>query len=222
MGAGAHVGDPLLPVTRNTEVSAGLIIKHGGSYLRPDFFYSNISDYIVVNTQPQINGMGGMSSTSARSYTNVDARIFGGEISYSVALTDPLSLSGGASYVRGIAGRKIDAGVMSTRLPEMPPLQTWAALRYVYKTIFAEIGGTAAHRQALINSDLRETPTAGYGLLDLKLGWSHHKLSGSFSIDNVLNRCYYEHLSYYRDPFASGVRVPEPGRNFFIQMKYSF
>ena len=40
------------------------------------------------------------------------------------------------------------------------------------------------------------------------------------SIDH--NRYYYEHLSYYRDPFSAGVKVPEPGRNFFAQVKLSF
>jgi len=219
MGAGANVGDPLLPVTRNTEVSTGLVLKHGRSYVRPDLFYSNLSDYIITNDQPALNGMGG---SSARSYTNVDARIYGGEVSYAVALRDPLSLSGGVSYVRGTSDQKIDAGVMSTRLPEMPPLRTWAALRYVYKTLFAEVGGTGVRRQSLVNTDLQETPTAGYGLMDLKLGFAHRKFSASFSVDNLLNHYYYEHLSYYRDPFASGVRVPEPGRNLFVQVKYAF
>ncbi len=41
-------------------------------------------------------------------------------------------------------------------------------------------------------------------------------------VDNLLNRFYYENLSYYRDPFASGVKIPEPGRNFFGQPRYSF
>jgi iron complex outermembrane receptor protein len=104
----------------------------------------------------------------------------------------------------------------------MPPLRTWAALRYVYKTLFAEVGGTGVRRQSLVNTDLQETPTAGYGLMDLKLGFAHRKFSASFSVDNLLNHYYYEHLSYYRDPFASGVRVPEPGRNLFVQVKYAF
>jgi iron complex outermembrane recepter protein len=222
MGQGANVGDPSLPITRNTEISTGLVFKRGRSYVRPDLFYSSLTDYIIVNDQPSVNNMGGMGTMTARSYTNVDARIYGGEIGYAVALTNPLSLSGGISYTRGTADQKISDGVLSTRLPEMPPLRTWAALRYVYKTIFAEIGGTGVRQQLLVNTDLQETPTAGYGLMNLKLGFMHRKFSGSFSVDNLLNHYYYEHLSYYRDPFASGVRVPEPGRNFFVQVKYAF
>lgn len=73
-----------------------------------------------------------------------------------------------------------------------------------------------------MSSDLNESPTAGYGLLNIKLGATYRKLSASFTVDNLLNRFYTEYLSYYRDPFASGVKVPEPGRNFFAQLRYSF
>jgi iron complex outermembrane recepter protein len=58
--------------------------------------------------------------------------------------------------------------------------------------------------------------------MNVKLGLSYRKLSAGFAVDNLLNHYYYEHLSYYRDPFASGIKVPEPGRNFFGQLKLSF
>jgi iron complex outermembrane receptor protein len=58
--------------------------------------------------------------------------------------------------------------------------------------------------------------------MNVKLGASYSKLSASFVVDNLLDHYYYEHLSYFRDPFASGVKIPEPGRNFFGQVKVSF
>lgn len=73
-----------------------------------------------------------------------------------------------------------------------------------------------------MDSDLQESPTAGYALLNCKLGITHGRWSASFTLDNLLNRFYYEYLSYYRDPFAAGVKVPEPGRNVFAQVRYSF
>jgi len=111
---------------------------------------------------------------------------------------------------------------MSSNMPEMPPLRAWSALRYAHPWAFAELGTVVVNRQSLVSGDLNETPTAGYGLLNIKLGATYRKLSAGFTIDNLLNRFYYEHLSYYRDPFASGVKVPEPGRNVFAQLRYSF
>jgi len=41
-------------------------------------------------------------------------------------------------------------------------------------------------------------------------------------IDNVFDKKYYEYLSYQRDPFATGVKVPEPGRTFYVNVSYTF
>jgi len=59
-------------------------------------------------------------------------------------------------------------------------------------------------------------------LMNAKLGLLLRKWTASLVVDNLLNRFYYENLSYYRDPFASGTKIPEPGRNFFAQVRYSF
>jgi len=101
-------------------------------------------------------------------------------------------------------------GFLSNNLPEMPPIRTWAALRYTHKFAFVEIGGAGVARQNLVDTDLNESPTAGHGLMDAKLGLRYWKLSAAFAADNLLNHYYTEHLSYFRDPFASGIHVPEP------------
>lgn len=56
----------------------------------------------------------------------------------------------------------------------------------------------------------------------MKLGLLCRKWTASIVVDNLPNRYDYESLSYYRDPFASGVKIPEPGRNLFGQVKYNF
>jgi iron complex outermembrane recepter protein len=231
MGSGATVGNPLLPIIRNTELAAGWSVNRTRLYVRSVFFYSFLDNFILVNNQPQLNAtsmggelMGGMNmetTPTSRSYANVDARIYGGEMTYGVTVTETLSLNGGGSYSRGTVTPQASVNVLSPNLPEMPPLRGWSALRYARRWAFAEVGTTAVHRQSLVSSDLKELPTAGYGLLNIKLGFTHRRLSASFTVDNLLNRFYYEHLSYYRDPFAAGVKVPEPGRNFFVQLRYS-
>jgi iron complex outermembrane receptor protein len=41
-------------------------------------------------------------------------------------------------------------------------------------------------------------------------------------VRNLLDREYYEHLSYLRDPYALGVKVPEPGRTIYANAQYAF
>jgi iron complex outermembrane recepter protein len=76
--------------------------------------------------------------------------------------------------------------------------------------------------QRRVDRDLQEIPTPGYGVLDFKAGVHTKRMNVAFGVANVLNRLYYEHCSYQRDPFRSGLRVPEPGRNFFATFQYTF
>jgi len=41
-------------------------------------------------------------------------------------------------------------------------------------------------------------------------------------VHNIFDRFYYENLSYQRDPYRSGTRVYEPGRNLFVNVSYRF
>ena len=143
-------------------------------------------------------------------------------MAYGVTPTSALSLTGGGSYTRGAATPLPSANVLSRNLPEMPPLRVWSSLRYARRWAFAEFGATAVNRQSHVDGDLNEAPTAGYAVLNVKFGITYRNLSASFTVDNLLNRFYYEYLSYYRDPFTAGVRIPEPGRNVFAQLRYSF
>ena len=232
MGTGATVGNPLLPATHNTEIDAGWSLNHTRFYLRPTLFYSFLDNFILVNDQPQLNmmsrggSMGGMMTmpggTTVRSYASVDARIYGGEVGYGVTLTGALSLTGGGSYERGTATLQPALNITSRNLPEMPPLRVWTALRYVHRAAFAQVGAIAVDRQSLVDADLHELPTAGYGLLNFKLGFMLKHLSASLSVDNLLDHFYYEYLSYLRDPFAAGVKIPEPGRNVFTEVRCWF
>jgi hypothetical protein len=41
-------------------------------------------------------------------------------------------------------------------------------------------------------------------------------------LNNIFDARFYEHLSFFRDPFRSGARVYEPGRNLFLNVDYRF
>jgi iron complex outermembrane recepter protein len=41
-------------------------------------------------------------------------------------------------------------------------------------------------------------------------------------ITNLWDKQYYSYLSYLRDPFATGVKVPENGRTLYATVTYKF
>jgi iron complex outermembrane recepter protein len=216
------VGNPNLEPTRNNEADLGINLRHRRFSLRPTLFYSRLSDFVALTLQPKINPVMSVMNSAARSYEGVEAQIFGGEVSYSVEFTRSLLLTGGVSYTRGKQFVKPEAGLPGGNIAEMPPLKSRAALRYGRSRFFAEVNGLASARQDNIDSHLREQPTAGYALLGLKAGLHHKQWNFSGGLDNLTNRFYFEHLSSQRDPFRTGVRIPEPGRTFYLNLSMTF
>ncbi len=216
------VGNPTLRPSRNTEANLGLNLRRRNFYVKPLVFYSRLGDFVVVHNQARVAARPGVMNTMARSYANVDARIYGGEITSGFTINSRMLISAGLSYSRGSKDALPTLGIHSTNLPEMPPLKGRISIRYGTRRWFGEAEGIAANSQERIDLDLREAPTGGYGIANLKFGVHVRQITVTAGVDNVFNRFYLAHLSFQRDPFRNGQRVPEPGRNLFLNIGYAF
>ncbi|MEJ2111794.1 MAG: TonB-dependent receptor [Acidobacteriota bacterium] len=157
---------------------------------------------------------------SARSYQNVDARIYGGEFLASYILTRNLSISTDLSYIRGTRDVVPSQGILTPDLAEIPPMRSSTRIRYVADRYSAEIEGTFSGEQRDVDTSLGERKTPGYGLANIRASTHFWKMHLRLALNNLFNRAYYEHLSYQRDPFRSGALVYEPGRNFYINISF--
>lgn len=216
------VGDPSLAPSRNTGVDLGLGWRRPGATLSVSAFWNGVADYVAVHDQPKANAVPGVMNPKARSYANVDATLLGAELSGVLAVTDRVFLSASGSYVRGTQDGNPAKGILPGDLAEMPPLSARASIRYDAGTVWAEVEGAFAAAQDEVDASLREEPTPGWGIANLKAGLNLGSLSVSAGVGNLFDRTYAEHLSYQRDPFRSGVKVPEPGRSFFATASYRF
>ncbi|MBW1805807.1 MAG: TonB-dependent receptor [Deltaproteobacteria bacterium] len=203
------VGNPDLDPAKNREFDIG--IKYLGDlfYGKATFFYSDVKDFITIYNAPALSG-----GKNARSYRNVDATLYGGELSLNLDLPKNFTLNGGLSYTWG----RDDS--FDKPLFEIPPLEGRMALRYAMEKYFAEIEGIWTDDQGRVDDELNEEKTAGWGIMNLKVGVTYKKLNVFAGIQNVLDRQYFEHLSFQRDPFRTGIKVPEIGRNFYINLSY--
>jgi iron complex outermembrane receptor protein len=109
-----------------------------------------------------------------------------------------------------------------TWLAEMPPLRGTAALRYDVSRWFVEAETAFADDQWRVDASVNEQPTGGWAIVNLKAGGQLGGTRLYAGVRNVFDRMYYEHLSHLRDPFASGIRVPEPGRVAYVTAQYAF
>lgn len=211
------VGNPELKPSRNTELDLGIKHSTDKAHIKATAFYSYVQDYITVHDQysPILN-------KNARSYENVNAQFFGGEADLRLSLTQELFLFGGMSYVQARKETKPEKNIRSSRVAEIPPLKTRIALRYDKGTYFGEVETILSATQYRVDTDLNEQRTSGYGVVNIKVGGNFKGFTINAGIDNVFDKKYYEYLSYLRDPFATGVKVPEPGRTFYINASYTF
>lgn len=216
------VGNPGLRPTRNNEANLGLNLRNGRWFVRALGFYHGLDNFIVVHNQRRRTPAPGVMNLSARSYDNVAARMYGGELSYGAALGRRWLVSGGAAMTRGLRDPRPELGIFSTNLPEVPPLKARLALRYGARTWFVQAEPVVARSQRRVDADLLEPVTPGWATLHLRAGWHARGWSVTAGADNLFDRFYYEHLSFQRDPFRSGLRVPEPGRNLYVNFGREF
>jgi iron complex outermembrane receptor protein len=95
-------------------------------------------------------------------------------------------------------------------------------LRYDVDTWFFEVTENFAARQDRVDSSLNEEETPGWMTTDLRAGLKYGVVSLYAGVENLLDKQYFSHLSYLRDPFASGEKVPENGRTFYATVVCSF
>ena len=205
-GSPSWRGNPNLDATVNQQADVGLKFTSPGFYVNSSIFYSDLRDYVNFY----------QATPTLKSYQNIHATMWGAELGSQLALPYDLFLRGSLSYVEG---QNEDTG---TPLSEIPPLRGTLSARYDTGTFFVEVLENMTREQDRVDADLNEARTAGWATTDLKSGVIYNGFSAIIGINNLFDKYYFSHLSYARDPFASGAKVPETGRNFYATLTYKF
>jgi iron complex outermembrane receptor protein len=204
-------GNKDLKSTINHQADIGAKYSTDRFYINSTIFYSDLQDYInfyqVPTTPP---------APTQKSYQNIHATMWGAEVGSQVSLDYDLFLRGSLSYV--------EAHNESANRPlsEIPPLRGTVSVRYDNGTFFFEALENLARKQDRVDTGLQESPTSGWATTDIKGGINYQKISLIIGINNLFDKFYFSHLSYARDPFTSGLKVPENGRNVYFSAGYRF
>lgn len=207
MGNNSWVGNPNLDASRNNQLDVGVKFSGDSYYLNTSVFYSMLDNYINLT-----DSMAG----TAKTYQNIDAEMYGGEIAGQYALPFDLFLRGTLSYVRG------ENSDTDAPLVEIPPMNGSAAIRYDVGSYFVEISERFAAEQDRVDASLNEEKTSGWAVTDIKGGASWGKWSATGGVNNLFDKQYVTHNSYLRDPFSAGVKVPEPGLLAYVTFAYKY
>lgn len=216
------VGNPGLEPTRNTGVDGSVTFDGRGHSLSVNAFVNRVDNYVAVYMARRLAMVPGVMNTTARSFANVDALLRGFEVTGSTRLHANVSFSGDVSYTRGTFTQAALPDATGNNLAEMPPLRAQARVRFDNGRAFGELGGIGSAAQRKVDTSLGEAGTPSYFVLNMHAGVRAGAFAVSVGVANLLDRYYVEHLSYQRDPFRSGMRVAEPGRNVFMNATWKF
>ena len=212
------VGDRNLEKENNIGADLGIRFNSLRFTLEGSVYYNNISNYIyhepsaLFYSEEDPSGFNDSTGFPVFFYTQSNAELYGFEFKSVYEIYPGLTLSLMADYVR--------ATNLDTKddLPLIPPLRFAFESRYTRDYYWFGLVWKIASEQNKIAEN--ETPTSGYGIVDLYAGLKF--LTGNFihSIDlkanNLLNQSYRDHLSAIKE-FAL-----MPGRNFSITYRFIF
>jgi len=202
MGANNDLDD-----TQNYEVDLGFDKTIGNFNIKSKVFYSVLKDYIY----------------NTGTFENIDAKIYGLDISGLYLISDNFSFDYGVAYQRG----KKDDSSLDKDLAEIPPLKANLALNYEHNNAKYTAEVIAVDRWDTYDSSAKEQELGGYAVMNLKYNNQLHKNVGfTFGIDNLFDKTYASTNTYqdvkYVETGGDRVLLNDPGRYFYANLKYSF
>ncbi|MFA7084047.1 MAG: TonB-dependent receptor [Arcobacteraceae bacterium] len=206
-----YMGNSNLEDTKNYEVDLGFQKTIGDFSIKTKAFYSVLKDYIY-NT-----GRAGLT------FENIDAKIYGLDISGAYFATESLSFDYGIAYQKG----KKDGDFADKDLAEIPPLKASFGVNYEIQNSKLSAQVIAVDSWDSYDSSAKEQELGGYAVVNLKYNQVLPKgFDFTIGIDNVLDKTYastntYQDITYVE---FGGDRVlfNDMGRYAFLNLRYKF
>ena len=222
-GNPSFFGNPNLQPTANTECDLGVKYRLRRWKFQAKVFYSFLDDYIYQEYHPD----------GYRSYTNIDAHMYGGDITAGVDLLTSLTLEAALAYQRGRKDTYPENN-SDADLGQISPLKGRLALKYNKERPFGQqnaglygtiewVHSNSASRK---DTDVGEKQLAAWDIMNLRVGYRYQNISLNVGIDNVFDREYAVANSYEWDVISGTGATPaivnEPGRFFYASLGYQW
>jgi len=206
-----HVGNSDLENTVNYEFDVGTEEKYENATVKAKAFYSRLNDFILYNN-------------TLSNFENVDATIYGFELSGVYIATDTVYFDYGMAYQRG----KKDNDQADKDMPEIPPFKFNGAVNYDYDdTMKLKAEVIASDSWTAFDSDNGEQKLDAYAVVNLKGTKEFGKnFELTVAVDNLLDKTYAVSNTYKDLTLLTAgdevMLMNEPGRYIYTNIKYKF
>jgi len=222
---GKLVGTPNLEQTKNSEIDLGYEASYDSFNFKIKGFYSILDDYIYYQKDADNNP----TTPDTNAFKNIDATIYGTEITASYYASDDITIDAGLSYKNGEKDEAL-AGQTDKDLADITPLRGNLALNYDYAPqSAATVEVQASDKWTDIDSDNGEQELDSWAVLNLKL--KHHinkNTDITFGVNNLFDETYavnntYADLVLISAGGSSNVMLMnEPGRYIYTNLTFRF
>ena len=213
-----YLGNPDLDSETSHQFSATAGWRGEGWELSLTPYYNLVDDYILGSPVERLDANG----RPVLRHDNIDrADLYGIDFAGSVDLAEGLALRASLSQVRGVNQETDDD------LYRIAPLRGLLALDHDWRGFLNTAEVVMADRQDRVAEINGETPTAGYGLLNLHSGYTFKDgLAVGVALENVFDKRYADHLGGVNRVMQSDVlvggRIPGAGRFVSVSVNCPF
>ena len=214
-----YIGNPFLNPEINNQFEFSVNKKYKKVKVGTSIFYSIMEDYITARINTDFSRIGEPVSKAPKQFLNVDANQYGFDAFFDYKIIDNLTFKSDISLTKAYNE------TFSEPLAQIAPMNVHLGLKYDKEKYWIDIRSQFVSKQADFSPSFNETETPGYNTFDIRLGYKPtEKLSLGFSILNIFDTAYYNHLnfSFKNADEHNGMRIYETGRNFSIYAKYNF
>ena len=228
-----YVGNIELDPEIAHEIELGFDWSDGQTFVAPRVFYRDISDYIqgtpTTNMQvTMVNNMMALPAVpqGALEFTNVDAKLYGFDMPWRIALSSQWALQGAVSAVRG------ERKDIEDNLYRISPDNMRVGVEVQENAFTANVNVVAYAKQNKVSATNSEQETAGYSLVNVRLAFDFtQSLNAQMGVNNLFDKQYADHLGGINrakgdlksaSDVAVGERLPGIGRNVYVGMNWQF
>ena len=223
MGNWSRKGNPNLNETKNRELDIGYETLIDDTSIKITGFYSDLKDYIYAYKTNEGNSD---PTKYYLTWANIDAHIYGVDLSFMSMLNDEFSLEGGVAYQRGKKDSQPTSNQTDKDLAQIPPLKGRVALNYDNGDYFLRAEMVAAAKYKNIDEDNGEREIGGWGVVNLKASkYINSNVSLNLGVDNLFDKTYAVNNTYVGRSLIGGAApllINEPGRFIYANLDIKF
>lgn len=211
-----YIGNPQLSSEANHQIDAMINYTKSNLSVELSLFYSYVTDYISAEIRPGLSPKK-PGTPGVKQFVNVEeAALYGFEWTLKNAGRNRLGYSLSSAYT---IGRNIAA---HEDLPQIPAFEANLKVnfRFLDERLVPQLHLRGVADQKRVAESFDERPTDGYLLTNFKLGYEiGNGFRLSTGVNNLFDVTYHEHLN--RSLQGSTVPINDPGRSFFLELKWN-